>query len=334
VLDADGAVGRTRGNQRQWSHHLQTRSGGGEDSSWSRLPPGRGPETVPFMMTTQGFTHTFLDNLRDLKLPMHLLEGMAAVPGVAHTQLLPAADGSVAVSTSVDPDFETLFESAGAEGGDPDFGRWEARNYGPAAASLLFSGAEIAYNTKLDLVGRGTFGPGLELADTSSFDVSGLRDLLPDEVYHWLSQFNQQEAAAWVAMLFAEIQMHAVFLATGEFLWSHSPASALAFEIALKSAESYFSDVLYGDYSPLDFRDRFEAMGGDEEFDDVIDYFASSEDTDFLWEFGDPETSPLAHGDVSNPIHPVNWFASYVRTANPWLPETAEAQRIRLSSFA
>jgi hypothetical protein len=277
------------------------------------------------MMSAQHFTHTFLESLRDLKLPMYLLEGMTAVPAVARTELLPAEDGSVAVSTSVSPDFETLFESAGTEVGDPDFASWEARNYGPAAAYLLFSGAEIAYHTKLGLVGRGTFAAGLELADTSSFDVCGLQDLLPDAVYHWLSQCNPREAAAWTAMLFAEIRIHAVSLAGGEFLYLHSPASALAFGVALKAAESYFSDVLYGDYSRLDLRGAFEALGGGEDFDDVIDYFKSivRDETDFLWEFSDAATGPLAHGDVSSQAHPANWFASDEWTANPWLPPTS-----------
>jgi hypothetical protein len=290
--------------------------------SSTRLHPATAAQTVMRMNTTTHSTYTFLSNFRDLKLPLHLLDNMASVPSVTRSYVDQDHLGAIVVRTTVYPDFNTLFESAGTnELEESDYCEWEARHYGPAAAYLLFAGTEVANDLIRDLVGRGTFGSGLELSDTSRFDASSLGGFIDTEVVSWLEQHSAQEAAAWTAMLLAEIQMHGVALATGKFPQLHSHASVLAFGVVVAFAESHLTDVFYGGWCD-EYTEEFECLGGDEYFGDVINYFslAVREHSYFMKYLAHACCKTLVCIDSSDIRHPDNWFMSRQGSENPWLP--------------
>jgi hypothetical protein len=270
-------------------------------------------------MTATTLTHNpKLSATRRIALPKHLRDDLRAAPVIVETATV--FDGSI--SSWVAPDFAALFQVDDLDvSDDPDEAAWEARHFGPAATHLLYCGTEVAFDTIMDFVGRDTFGPNLEVENPEAFDVSEWWYYLPDPVCTWLESHNTDEAAAWSAMFLAEIQMHAVSLATGKLPMPHSTASEMALHTIIGFTREYFDNVLYSEFDTFGTA-RFEMHGGDAEFGDVINLFTDIlfEDDDVLWAFSETHTAPLSKtGAPSDHLHPNNWFKPFRVGDTPWL---------------
>ena len=185
-----------------------------------------------------------------------------------------------------------------------------------AVALLLQAGAEIStdhlkLSTDLDV-----FGPQLEVRHAETFDIAFLAPYLPISVLHWLERHTATAAAAWTALLIAEIQMHAVHVAIGALPRPHSPASDIALRGILAGARVHLYVIARDDEG---LWEEFETLGGTREHDNVLTLL-----DDLL--FTDDRVLDALRDDTALPdeaslLHPRNWFRSFTPADNPWLDQ-------------
>lgn len=263
--------------------------------------------------------------LRGITLPDHLREKVGSSPtlyviGPAHR---------VTSTCYLEPDFEQLFPATctwepptGADCGPfgcaGDSGsRWwcGTAEYAKYAAMLVYYSAETLFDRLLDALrvgGIGELGPCLSIPDHHRrFNLGDLEDLLPLTLVDALSIHTDDEVVAWVAMLLAEIQMHATTIATGRFMPPHSTGSLLALHLILDDLQLEVVNL--------------------KELGPVLPGFDTTESRTPLLMLREKLLSNEDLGDFILQMERTDmyaWFESFTVAQNPWLPRSTAPQPV------
>jgi len=252
---------------------------------------------------------------RGLRLPAHLEQALRDAP-------VRTVTGSTG-SRYLVPDFTALF---------PADGRFATqigqRRDAHIPAELLYNGVDLTFDMIRDCAGVRLGGAGLDEIDTARLDFAGLDLLLPPLVVAWLGSHPVAEAAAWTAMLLAEVQMHGVALATGRFPSTHSTGSAMALHLALDAA---LADLGFlAEPGEEERRSAFEERGGPVCFNVMTINLLRHllfEDHAVLRLFD----ARVAEVEMSSrALRPEHWFRSFDPSRNPWIapwPELPQEDR-------